>query len=155
MEPSDADAVAGLESRGAGTGSFDNAGDLMTRYDGLLARREFAFANVKVRAANRAGIYFDQNLAGARLRSRDVGEMKRVGFDGRGLRQNLSAHIHIVTRYLRNMAKRVMVAVVGAGIGGLAGLLISFLGSGWNAALWICAVIGAIVPLIFLGQPGH
>jgi hypothetical protein len=53
------------------------------------------------------------------------------------------------------MAKRAMVAVIGAGIGGLAGLLISFLGSDWNPALWICAVIGAIVPLLVLGRPGR
>lgn len=52
------------------------------------------------------------------------------------------------------MAKRVMVAVVGAGLGSLAGLLISFLGAG-NAALWIGALVGAAVPLAVLGPPGH
>ena len=46
-----------------------------------------------------------------------------------------------------------MVAVVGAGIGSLAGLLASFLGAG-NIALIAGAVIGAIVPLVFLGKPG-
>ena len=51
------------------------------------------------------------------------------------------------------MAKRIMVAVVGAGIGSLAGLLASFLGAG-NIALVAGAVIGAIVPLVFLGAPG-
>ena len=51
------------------------------------------------------------------------------------------------------MAKRIMIAVVGAGIGSLAGLLVSFLGAG-NVALVAGAVIGAIVPLAVLGKPG-
>jgi hypothetical protein len=52
------------------------------------------------------------------------------------------------------MAKRLMIAVVGAGIGSLAGLLISFLGAG-NSALIAGAVVGAIVPLVVLGPPGR
>jgi len=52
------------------------------------------------------------------------------------------------------MAKRLMVAVVGAGIGSLVGLLVDFLGAG-NPALIAGAVIGAIVPLLVLGSPGH
>ena len=52
------------------------------------------------------------------------------------------------------MAKRLMIAVVGAGIGSLAGLLISFLGAG-NSALIIGAVVGALAPLIVLGPPGR
>jgi hypothetical protein len=52
------------------------------------------------------------------------------------------------------MAKRLMIAVVGAGIGSLAGLLVSFLGAG-NPALIIGAVVGAIVPLVVLGPPGR
>jgi hypothetical protein len=51
------------------------------------------------------------------------------------------------------MAKRIMIAVVGAGIGSLAGLLVSFLGAG-NIALVAGAAIGAIVPLAVLGKPG-
>lgn len=51
------------------------------------------------------------------------------------------------------MGKRVMLAIVGAGIGSLAGLLISFLGAG-NAALVAGAVIGAILPLLVMGKPG-
>ena len=47
-----------------------------------------------------------------------------------------------------------MIAVVGAGIGSLAGLLVSFLGAG-NSALLIGAVLGAIVPLVVLGPPGR
>ena len=43
------------------------------------------------------------------------------------------------------MGKRVMLAVVGAGIGSLAGLLISFLGAG-NAALIAGAVVGGGPP---------
>lgn len=46
-----------------------------------------------------------------------------------------------------------MLAIVGAGIGSLAGLLISFLGAG-NAALVAGAVIGAILPLLVMGKPG-
>jgi hypothetical protein len=51
------------------------------------------------------------------------------------------------------MGKRVMLAIVGAGIGSLAGLLVSFLGVG-NVALVAGAVIGAVVPLLVLGKPG-
>jgi hypothetical protein len=52
------------------------------------------------------------------------------------------------------MAKRIMVAVVGAGAGSLAGLLLSFLGAG-NSALIIGGVAGAVIPLLLLGQPGR
>jgi hypothetical protein len=51
------------------------------------------------------------------------------------------------------MGKRIMLAVVGAGIGSLAGLLVSFLGAG-NIALIGGAVVGAIVPLLVMGRPG-
>ena len=51
------------------------------------------------------------------------------------------------------MGKRLMVAIVGAGMGSLAGLLFSFLGAG-NRALIAGAVIGAIIPLVSLGRPG-
>ena len=52
------------------------------------------------------------------------------------------------------MAKRIMVVVVGAGIGSLAGLLASFLGAG-NFALIAGAVLGAAIPLAVLGKPGQ
>ena len=52
------------------------------------------------------------------------------------------------------MAKRIMVSVIGAGIGSLVGLFISFLGVG-NPALIIGGVVGAVVPLLVLGSPGH
>jgi len=52
------------------------------------------------------------------------------------------------------MPKRIMIAVVGAGIGSLVGLLISFLGAG-NPALIAGGVIGAVIPLLVLGPPGH
>lgn len=52
------------------------------------------------------------------------------------------------------VGKRLMLAVVGAGIGSLAGLLISFLGAG-NPALIGGAVAGAIIPLVVLGPPGR
>ncbi len=52
------------------------------------------------------------------------------------------------------MAKRIMAAVVGAGIGSLAGLLAAFLGAG-NIALIAGAAIGAVVPLLVLGPPGR
>jgi hypothetical protein len=47
-----------------------------------------------------------------------------------------------------------MIAVVGAGIGSLVGLLVSFLGAG-NPALIIGGVAGAVIPLMLLGQPGR
>ena len=52
------------------------------------------------------------------------------------------------------MVKRIMVAVVGAGIGSLLGLMVSFLGVG-NWALIGGAVVGAVVPLAVLGAPGR
>ena len=52
------------------------------------------------------------------------------------------------------MAKRLMMAVVGAGIGALAGLLIDYLGAG-TAALWAGAAAGALIPQFVLGRPGR
>ena len=46
-----------------------------------------------------------------------------------------------------------MVVVVGAGIGSLLGLLVSYLGAG-NLALFGGAILGGIVPLLVLGRPG-
>ena len=51
------------------------------------------------------------------------------------------------------VSKRLIIAIVGAGIGSLACLLISFLGAG-NWALIVGAAVGAVVPLIVLGSPG-
>jgi len=50
------------------------------------------------------------------------------------------------------VGKRIMLSVVGAGIGSLAGLLVSYLGAG-NSALIAGAVLGAVVPLLVLGKP--
>jgi hypothetical protein len=47
-----------------------------------------------------------------------------------------------------------MVAVVGAGIGSLAGLIVSFLLHDWTPALVVGAVAGAVIPLMVLGPPG-
>jgi len=52
------------------------------------------------------------------------------------------------------MIKRVMLAVVGAGIGTLAGLWADSMGAG-IAALWIGAALGALVPQFVLGPPGR
>ena len=52
------------------------------------------------------------------------------------------------------MAKRIMISLVGAGIGSLAGLLVSFLGGG-NLALILGAVVGAVIPLAVMGSPGR
>jgi hypothetical protein len=52
------------------------------------------------------------------------------------------------------MLKRAMVAVVGAGMGALVGLLVDYLGAG-NIALFAGALAGAIIPLAVLGRPGH
>jgi hypothetical protein len=51
------------------------------------------------------------------------------------------------------MAKRIMLGVVGAGIGALAGLLIDFLGAG-NVAIIGGAMVGALLPQFLLGAPG-
>jgi hypothetical protein len=52
------------------------------------------------------------------------------------------------------VGKRIMLVVVGAGIGSLAGLLAAFLGAG-NWALIGGAVIGAVVPSFVLGPPSQ
>jgi hypothetical protein len=52
------------------------------------------------------------------------------------------------------MGKRIMLVVVGAGIGSLAGLLVAFLGAG-NWALIAGAAAGAVIPLLVLGPPSH
>ena len=52
------------------------------------------------------------------------------------------------------MAKRLMIAVVGAGIGVLAGLLVDSMGAG-TPALVVGAVAGALIPQFVLGPPGH
>ena len=50
--------------------------------------------------------------------------------------------------------KRVIVSVVGAGLGSLVGLLAAFLGAG-NPALIAGAVVGAAIPQFVLGRPGR
>jgi hypothetical protein len=57
-------------------------------------------------------------------------------------------------KYRILMAKRLMVVVVGAGIGSLVGLLVAVLGIG-TPALIIGAVAGALIPLLVLGPPGR
>jgi hypothetical protein len=52
------------------------------------------------------------------------------------------------------MAKRIMLVVVGAGIGSLVGLLVSFLGVG-NWALIGGAVAGGLIPPLLLGPPSR
>jgi hypothetical protein len=51
------------------------------------------------------------------------------------------------------MAKRIMIVVVGIGIGSLAGLVISALGAG-RIGLIIGAIAGGVIPLLILGPPG-
>lgn len=51
------------------------------------------------------------------------------------------------------MGKRIMLAVVGAGMGAFAGLVVAFFGAG-NVALLAGGAIGAIVPQFILGAPG-
>ena len=51
------------------------------------------------------------------------------------------------------MGKRLMIAVVGAGIGALAGLLVDYLGAG-TPALWAGAAAGALIPQFVLGRSG-
>jgi hypothetical protein len=52
------------------------------------------------------------------------------------------------------MAKRLLVMIVGAGMGSLAGLLVAVLGAG-NWGLIAGAVLGAALPLFVLGSPGR
>jgi hypothetical protein len=52
------------------------------------------------------------------------------------------------------MAKRLLVMIVGAGMGSFAGLLAAVLGAG-NLGLIVGAAVGAVLPLIILGPPGR
>jgi len=52
------------------------------------------------------------------------------------------------------MGKRVMVALVGAGLGSLVGVAARFLGAG-DAAVFIGAALGAVLPPLLLGRPGR
>jgi hypothetical protein len=56
--------------------------------------------------------------------------------------------------YSKVMGKRIMVAVIGAGMGALIGLPIGFLGGG-NLALILGGAAGAAIPLFILGRPGR
>jgi hypothetical protein len=47
-----------------------------------------------------------------------------------------------------------MAVVIGAGMGALAGLLLSFVGLG-NKGLYVGAIVGAVIPLMVLGRPGR
>ncbi|HJZ99994.1 MAG TPA: hypothetical protein VKE70_25970 [Candidatus Solibacter sp.] len=52
------------------------------------------------------------------------------------------------------MPKRIMLAIVGAGIGALAGLWVNSMGAG-IASLWVGALLGAVIPQFVLGPPGR
>ena len=47
-----------------------------------------------------------------------------------------------------------MAVVIGAGLGALVGLVLSFVGLG-NSGLFIGAIAGAILPLVVLGPPSR
>jgi uncharacterized transporter YbjL len=57
-------------------------------------------------------------------------------------------------RYNGAVAKRIMVGVVGAGIGALAGLWVDSMGAG-PVALIVGAAAGALIPQLVLGRPGR
>jgi hypothetical protein len=52
------------------------------------------------------------------------------------------------------MIRRLLVVIVGAGVGSLAGLLIAALGAG-NIGLIAGGAVGAVLPLFILGPPGR
>lgn len=52
------------------------------------------------------------------------------------------------------MVKRLVVMIVGAGMGSLAGLLVDLMGAG-NMGLIAGAIVGAVLPLVILGPPGR
>jgi hypothetical protein len=52
------------------------------------------------------------------------------------------------------VAKRIILIVIGAGMGALAGLVLSFIGLG-NKGLFIGAIVGGLIPPIVLGRPGR
>jgi hypothetical protein len=52
------------------------------------------------------------------------------------------------------MGKRIMVSVVGAGLGSHVGVAARFLGAG-EAIVFVGAAVGAVLPLVVLGRPGR
>jgi hypothetical protein len=167
VQPGDSDARALREPRGAGASLDDHADRLVPRRDGRFALLQFALDHVQIGAADPAGMYLHQHFTGAGHGFGGIAEVERTGADRCGMRKRAGFHASIFARLGRCLgsgaiqswtnpnivAKRLMVIVVGAGIGSLAGLLVAFLGAG-NIALIGGAVLGAIVPLLVLGAPG-
>lgn len=67
--------------------------------------------------------------------------------------ERVAAHFQRHTTIEGEMAKRLMFAVVGAGIGALCGLIVDYFGAG-TPALWAGAAAGALIPQFVLGPPG-
>jgi hypothetical protein len=79
---------------------------------------------------------------------------RHIAFPSRAREQAVSSSAKYGEVPGESMAKRIMLVVVGAGIGSLAGLLVSFLGAG-NWALIGGAVLGGVIPPLVLGPPSH
>src|SRR5712672_3014793 len=71
---------------------LDNAHDLMSRNHRRFARRQFAFNNMQIRAANAAAAHAYQNLTGGRFRLLDIGKLEGIRFDGSGMLEQAGFH---------------------------------------------------------------
>lgn len=163
VQPRNAHSCARLKPPRIRTALFHGTHHLVAGDQWTLPRRQLSFNHMQVGAADPAHANSDQHLLSVGLRYGQFGETQRVGFNRCGRRQNAGLHVCILAPsvgcygrsiILSCMAKRIMVAVVGAGIGSLVGLLISSLGAG-NPALIIGGLAGAAIPLLVLGPPGR
>jgi hypothetical protein len=79
MQPRYTHACALAEAFGVWSTLFDDAYDLMPRYDRHLAGRKFALDDVQIRAAHAAGAYAYQNFTAPGPRNHNLGEIERLG----------------------------------------------------------------------------
>ena len=92
MQPGDSNARADGESRRSLAELFDDADDLVPGNYWRLARRQFAFNDVQIGAADAAHFHADENFARGGLRHRRVGEFERIRCDRRGRMKQAGFH---------------------------------------------------------------
>jgi len=93
VQPRDAHACSDGIKLGVFTRSLDNPDHLVAGRNGKFARRELAFDHMQIGTADPASIHANQHLPGTRLRLRKLGELERVGFDGRRSAKNAGFHM--------------------------------------------------------------
>jgi hypothetical protein len=72
--------------------ALDHADDLVSRDDVGFLGRQLALDNMKIRAADPARAYAEQDLAFPGLRNGDLSQLERLRFDQSGLAQDAGLH---------------------------------------------------------------